>query len=304
MWRGIVVLSLGAVTLSAQASFELMLVADNGNGTFAQRKIHRFDPVSGAYLGKFGDFSGNIIQTHLRKDTNQIYVSTSDGAVAVYNYNTGLRQASFSYLNPSLRFAIRPDFLRTALFDVFIDFISSPDVPPIGGPVTGNMGSGSYQNGLWYSQSNLIAFDSTNRRFLAHTMNSSGLSSGFVASPSATSGGNIASQLALIGGSNEYVCATNDGFYTGLLSGLGAPIPRFVSSNFRGAASAHDGYFVALTDGVIQFDRFHRQLGTTGSGILTNVASVQTVLAPEPGTMLAVGAGLAALVRKRRTRQS
>jgi hypothetical protein len=235
---------------------------------------------------------------------NQIYVSSADGSVGVYNYNTGLRVASFSFNNPTLRYAIRPDFQRSALFDNFSDFISSGTVPPVVGFAAGSIGSGTYQTGLWYTESKIIGFDSTNRRFVDVTMNISGLSAGVVISPSAVSGGQIANQVALVGGSTEYVCTTNDGYYTGLLSATNTPTPRSLGTSFRGAASAHDGYFVARADGVIQFDRFHRQLGTTGNGILTNVASVQTVLAPEPGTMLAVGAGLAALVRKRRTRQS
>lgn len=304
MWRGTLVLSLAAVTLSAQASFELMLVADNGNGTFAQRKIHRFDPVSGAYLGKFGDFSANIIQTHLRKDTNQIYVTTTDGAFAVYNYNTGLRMSSASYSNPNLRFTIRPDFAYSALFDGFGDFLVSPSVPHTGGFAAGFLVGATYQTGLWYTNSNLIAFDSTGRRFVSVGMNSNGTSNSVVASAPALSGGQIANQVALIGGSSDYVCTTNDGFYTGPLNLINAPTARSLGTSFRGAASAHDGYFVALASGVTQYDRFHRQLGTTGTGILTNVASVQTVLAPEPGTMVAVGAGLAALLRKRRTKRS
>ncbi len=45
----ILVISLSLLAASAHASFELLLVADNGSSSFATRAIHRFDPVSGAF---------------------------------------------------------------------------------------------------------------------------------------------------------------------------------------------------------------------------------------------------------------
>lgn len=46
-------LALIAIPFSANASFEMMLIADNGSGA-GQSHIKRFDPENGVSLGEFG----------------------------------------------------------------------------------------------------------------------------------------------------------------------------------------------------------------------------------------------------------
>jgi hypothetical protein len=72
----------------------------------------------------------------------------------------------------------------------------------------------------------------------------------------------------------------------------------------RHSTLAHDGFFTmgnrAGAWSLDKYDATFGQRGQYGSGIVINPASMQSVVAPEPGTILALGAGVAALLRRRR----
>lgn len=94
-----ITLALGA---SAAASFELVMVADR-----ATRSIHRFDGVSGLYLGAFGNgYVQNPMSMALDQSNNRVFVAepTDSGTgsafttvrVWSFNYNTGEYLNSFT----------------------------------------------------------------------------------------------------------------------------------------------------------------------------------------------------------------
>ena len=95
MFRHLAVLGLlGALTTSALASFEMLLVADNGANTTPTRRIHRFDPDSGVYLGAFGNFSSDIRCMKIRQSRNEAYVAAGS-TLYVFDYNTGALKKDF-----------------------------------------------------------------------------------------------------------------------------------------------------------------------------------------------------------------
>lgn len=157
-------LAIAGLSSVAQASFELLLAADNGaNVTFNDRKIHRFDSVSGAYLGSFGGFAGEIYSTHINQSTNSLFVETF-AETTEWDYNTGLLKASYAAPGTTYRSVLNPAQNRRVLFDLFGDM-------PVGafpsGTYTGFIGAGGthYASGIFVDATTLIAYDSGVNRF-------------------------------------------------------------------------------------------------------------------------------------------
>lgn len=83
------------VCTHAHASFELALVADS-----SQRAIHRYDPETGAYLGKFGQ--GSLLSAAngvvADRSTGKAFViDANSSALRMFNFNTGALLGSTSY---------------------------------------------------------------------------------------------------------------------------------------------------------------------------------------------------------------
>jgi hypothetical protein len=88
MNRTITCLALVCVGSFASASFELALVLDGGT-----KKVHRYDAVTGAYLGSFGSFVSPV-SIVVNKSKNEAIVfdaafTVSNAAAYHFNYNTG-----------------------------------------------------------------------------------------------------------------------------------------------------------------------------------------------------------------------
>ena len=155
--KRLVILGLVICAGMAQASFELLLVADNGVGTFDTRRIHRFDPTTGVYLGAFGGFSNPIISTHIDQATNSLYV-IEPTTVTRWDYNTGMLLSSHLAVNGAYLSSVRPDEGRIAVFDGQQDFLTK-SFPGTGGTVAtaGFVASSTYRSGLWFQQDSILA---------------------------------------------------------------------------------------------------------------------------------------------------
>lgn len=287
----------------AQASFELLLVADNGMGTFETRKIHRFDPTTGVYLGGFGGFGSPIVSTHLDQATNSLYVIEAT-TITRWNYNTGMLLSSHSAVNGAYLTTVRPDEGRIAVFDGLADFLTKP-FPDMGPPVSsaGFMPSAAYRAGLWFQQNTIMAWDEANKRFRLISMDPLGQSGAAGLESLSFSTGDFG-QMSLVGGSNRVVMAAGGELRFATLDTV---TPGLIASPYglsKAAASAHDGYYVGGTSSgvgrVTYYDRNFNVRGIFTNGTLMDPISMQTVLAPEPGTFVAIGVGLAALLRRRK----
>lgn len=292
--------------LSAQASFELLLVADNGTNTVATRKIHRFDSVSGAYLGSFGGFNGNITMTYLNQSTNSLFVTTTTGSTE-WDYNTGMRKNSFvTTFSANFRHAVRPSGDRVLTFDAFSDFVSNSYPNLSGGSVTGFLSGAVYRSGMWLSNTSVVAYELSQSRFVNLSMIAAG-TTGTISST--TTGGSSSTgygQMARNGGTSEIIMAAGStgNVYSYVPGALTYTTRTLGLGNAIAAASAHSGYFVAsipASGGAIisSFDGSHNLSGQFGNGIIVNPISMETVLAPEPGSLAALGLGVVALLRRR-----
>lgn len=303
--RALAFVSLSALVVSAQASFELLLVADNGaNTSFTDRKIHRFDPVSGSYLGNFGGFANSITGTYLRQSTNSLFVTTTFDTTE-WDYNTGQLKGSYGF-GISFRSAVNPSGTRVAFFDSFSDFIVRDFPTGFGGSTIGSS-VGTYVSGVFTSATTMIAYDDTNNRFRNITTNTAVTTGTVTLSTTSALGPVGAGQMAMTGGANFVVMpaggtgqfhhytpgSTSSG--TGTIPGGGTGL---------GAAAAHNGFFLSSTNAgvgrVTAFGNNFQPIRQFGSGVLISPVSMQSVLAPEPGSMLALGLGALVLLRRRR----
>ncbi len=298
-------ISLTLLTASAQASFELLLVADNGSNTFGTRAVHRFDPVSGAYMGKFGGFNADISSTHLDQATNSLYVITAT-ETSRWNYNTGEYMSSHSYFSSTTLSAVRPSGDRAAYFSG-TTFAEIYGFPTNGTPVaTPSVSGAAFRTGIWTSDTTLIAFDTSQSRMVNFNFNAAGTVAtvGVVSNPvaAATGYGQMCfngglNQVIVVGGTQGFARAYTPGSAT--VSTIAIP-----GGNALSAATAHAGFFVGVDqlgsgriDAYSQYGNVIRQFG---QGVVFKPVSMQTVLAPEPGSLAVLGLGLVALLKRRK----
>lgn len=85
--RFLSILGLALIHVPALASYDLLLVPDEGTNS-----VHRFDGTSGAYLGEFGKGRLSFPQSvAVDPSTGRAYVTSFfTNSIQVYNYSTGL----------------------------------------------------------------------------------------------------------------------------------------------------------------------------------------------------------------------
>jgi len=306
--RHISLLIIASLAASSQASFEMVLVADNGFVSFRARAIHRYDPATGTYLGSFGGFSSDIAGTYLNQSTNSLFVITGNG-ITEWNYNTGLLKNSFSPSgSPGLQHSVRPSGDRIAYFDNKPDFVTATFPAYSNLAFHGFFPAALYRSGIWTSNTSMIAFESAQSRFVNLSFNAAGTTATMGVVSNAAGATTTWGQMAKNGGTNQVILPTGtaSGFYSyapnasSFITGTGP-----LAGNTLSAATAHSGFFTGVnitpsTGRLDYFDGNRNYVRSFGSGQIIQPVSMQTVLAPEPGTMAIFGLGLAALKLRRK----
>ena len=306
---------MGSVCSSALASFEMVLVADNGSNSTATRRIHRFDPDTGVYLGAFGNFSTDIRSMTIRQSRNEAIVTAGSG-IFVFDYNTG---------------ALKQDFSSTIFTDIAVSqddtfFYGVTGSNIVWRTTTAAMDAGSLPISAFITEATTTQISSIaaalggaivtgqNRAGALSTYSYNGVSGGVGTQNAAfTPGATLGAAENVRGGGT--IQAFN-------FSGIGRAI-RFSSSGFQfggifvangigtatAAAAAHTGGFVAGIDAltptqglVTRFSSTGIEMQSFGGSVLRKPVAMASVLAPEPGTMIALGAGVAVLLRRRKRR--
>jgi hypothetical protein len=296
----------------AHASFDLSLVTDAGTNS-----VHRIDPISNMYLGSFG---GGILSNPrgiaINQSLQRAYVLDATSRVSVWNYNTGEFVSSF---NASLSGA---SFL-TANSDGTLNVAGTLSVRRYsvsGSTLATYTRVGGFtiqqgirlQDGQFYMSTRtgdnraLERFNYTTGAFIGTSVWVSDrmipMSGSFDGSPSANvlnaiaASGTVVLELDIINnGPSGAISATTSliDTVTGIAEGHGSmsfAVGRDKTTPTRG--------------GIVRFDRNTLTFGPTlaGTANIVNPTGLANVVAPEPGTMIAVGVGLAALARRRRPR--
>jgi|GEM_PF-1352170 len=324
MKRFSLLVSLGLLAGQAFGSFELLMQIDRDvSGAPA---IRRFDPVSGAYLGAFG-------QGYLANPTAMVF---RNGVLHVLdNRGTGAGAGRVLRFNPYTGEPLSMVALSTTWGKVGI--ASGLDLTPNGNylvsdsQVSGNstyvneyLADGSYLFGrVWASSAGGItrgiALNSASNKIYSAR-------GAFVDVFDSTTGSTSAVQSIAAPGAALFVSIIGNYLYysadalteqvyraliksDGTLDAFSAIDPSPVaSSNTLGVGHGHSPFAYATQRnfaGTWSFSRFNSvtgdSLGSFGSGVMISPwGNIEVIAAPEPGTMLALGAGLAVLLRNSR----
>jgi hypothetical protein len=303
----------------ARASFELVMVADTGT-----KSIHRFDGTTGVYLGSFGGgFLVSPASFTIDSVNGIAYVGDSTlGRVRGFNYNTGVLVSDFTLGSAGASQAlsraadgsfysggIDGGFTRLSAVGVFLPAVLNQNVA--GGSAVG-MGSVAHRSGRQF-----LATYKSDLTANAALQISTGVGLTSFKSSELTSMGswNTRAQLAMQGDRGIWMCTnrTMQNFTTNaagstIAFGTSYALTDFFNNSANGVGFGHgDTVYVAgrnsgNTSGVIGRYVYGNstQISSFGSGIIQTPGMVQVVVAPEPGSMIALGLGLAGVLGRRR----
>lgn len=306
--KPIVFVALALSTCHALASYELLYVVDRATtGT----KVHRFDGDTGAYLGGFGvDLTGNANGIAVNSK-GEVFVSDYK-KVFVYNGSTGglLRELTTTFTDlTNLSLASNGDLLvcgfQSGAFRLNSNTgaILAAYVQPSGGAGM----SGIYQGPSGHIYAGIRGINKVQRYFWtggADTLSSTtdtlsdclygGQSGDVVYQPNGTGSKVVRYDIS----TSPAAVMTSLNF-----SGLGA-------FAVTGVAAGHGNRMFMSVWGssnsyIQRFDKNDGSLrGSFGSSVLKNPVNMVAVVAPEPSSLIVLGAafGLTAISRRRRAR--
>lgn len=295
-------------TVMASASFEMVMVLDKGT-----KSIKRYDPETGAYLGEFAkNRFFNATSMSVDPSRNRVYVGDTDTAfgytvIHAFNYNTGEKVAQYYSAGWYGAYGLiaRGDnayFLDASPSPRLVQFDVNQSNPvntlysvPFsgGGPAAGRSQGVAIGNDLyWSSNTELSKFSLSTSTYFPIVV------SGVFAGVARAVSGDV-----LVGRPGGGLIETFNslGLYTG-----GSVIPT--ATSVRAVAAGHfehyalantpGGFVIARQNSVYPFNH----LGTFGLGTMNDPAFMGVVTAPEPSTMVVAGLGIAAMLRRRRSK--
>jgi len=285
-------------TVSAHASFDLVLVADE-----ATNSVHRFDGTSGAYLGQFGKGRLSYPQdVAVNPATGLAYVTSfATSTVQVYNYSTGL------FVN---EFAVGPNPRGVTMLgsDVIVSHTTGVSRYSASGGFLNNFGTGSNFTGVTVGPDGFVYAYEWPTALRRYKFDGTAAGSSAISSDTnyphydAVPFGN---QVAFTNFSARKIEFFNAN--SGLVSGGSFTFTGTLSA-MTGLAKGHGNalYTCGVLDSsskpvIAQISGLTGKVGLTfGETILSAPRGMSSVVAPEPGTMIALGLGSAALLRRRK----
>lgn len=290
---------------SAHASFELMIITDAASG------FHRFDAETGTYLGMFGNGqTEGTLATWGSSATNRFYAMSYSG-LRSWNYSTGayLGIVNFNCVNAYATNDASGNFISVSGSDV-TTFGLNGVTSGVNIPGTNLQWVYRHDDGRYYMG------DSNNGgRILRTTGTAVSNSVNIVASGLGTIGMPATARHAMAhkrpgspsfaNGLYVHDTTTSDRIYGfdsnyNYVFNSGYGISNLTTRN--GAARGHYGiYHVGKTSTVGTIGITYFDDGSATRFFTTNAISLPTsmavILAPEPGSIIALGAGLAAMLR-------
>jgi hypothetical protein len=301
-------LSLVGIPAISMASFEMALITDSTKGV-----VHRYDLDTGAYLGSFGN--GDLVGTQaIAIDQSRqwafVGTGTTAGGIGIYNYNTGELIASSDQVAGT-----SPDMAFNGIYGLLAGQTGNsmtrlPDVPFPGGvanyvapsPITG-VGIDSSGNVFGYAASTNVIYRWAP---LGGAVTGSALLSG------GGSGIAVKGDRILQVGNDltvRNINAANFGTSTGF-----TPSTVFTQGIDVDFGHAGTAWALGISGGTPRLQRYRLNSGGLGPfydafGLPRSLSQVTTatglaiVVAPEPGTMFALAAGLGVLAKRRRNKK-
>jgi hypothetical protein len=303
----------------ARASFELVMVADTGT-----KSIHRFDGTTGVYLGSFGGGFLASPESFVIDSVNHLaYVGDFGlGRTRVFNYNTGVLVRDIAVggngLYQTLGLMGNGNLCvgyNNGGFGAYTPngaYAANIQNQNVAGMSASGMGSVAHRSGRTF----LSTYRSDSLAGAAIQISSGSGLNIYKSAEITTVGGWVdRAQLAMQGDRGIWMSAnrTMQNFTTNaagstIAFGSSYALTDFFNNSANGVGFGHgDSVYVAgrnsgNTSGVIGRYLYGNstQLSSFGSGIIQTPGMVQVVVAPEPGSMIALGLGLAGVLGRRR----
>ncbi len=321
--RSLFALALVAVPAFSIASFDMMLIGTNSSSNY---RVSRYDPVNRISLGSFGQgiIASVVDDVAVDQTTSTAYVLSGQSNVYRFNYNTGeflgvvggLSGGNTMNFDPvSRRFTIASatgsgGSVYNEDFSLYLGGIT-PAGAFIGGAPVYNAATNK-----WYS----MAYTNANPfNLVSQTWNSDftgGINS--AASSLTYNAGYELGEKSIVLGNKLYTLTyqrtAGTYLYSSTIDNSGNAGAPTLFGNTNGSSggylnhsivAGHNGLAWTLCGNVLR--GFHPVTGfgtpvtLSGLGTANELRGAAIVLAPEPGTMIALGVGLATLARRRRT---
>lgn len=297
--------SLVGIPAISMASFEMALISDSTKGV-----VHRYDLDTGAYLGSFGN--GDLVGTQavaIDQSRQWAFVGTgtTQGGLAIYNYNTGEFIASTDQVSGQTQ-----DLAFSSTYGLLAVLSGSiisrmPNVPsPLGivtyvgpAPISG-VGMDSSGNVFGYAPSTGV---------ISRWAPGGGSVTGSVTIAVGTSGIAVKDTSILQVSSDltvRNINTLNFGTATGFTPAT--PFTQGIDVEFGHAGTA---WALGISGGTPRLQRYRQSNGGTGPfydafGLPRSLSQVTTatglaiVVAPEPLSVASIGIGLGFLLRRRK----
>jgi hypothetical protein len=309
---------------SAFASFDMMLMPSFTN------RINRYDPANGVSLGGFNANSARLITIDQAQGRAFVYDS-ANSRIRGYNYNSGESFGVSASISGVTSLDYHAGSNRVFALNSGGLFFATPGSGALNSFVT--LGSGTTWQTTVVSGNVITAFGNSGTGNIVYESYNcttgasvgSGSTTGivlastaigkptFFASPNAPNGFYAFTYVNLTGGVTVGRSSVNALGAAGLVTGFS--LSGFASGTVMpSAVPAHGGFFLVGQSATTATDTLVRKMdnASTFTAEYTNTISGTTftagpyqaanVVAPEPGSMIALGLGVAALVRKRRNR--
>ncbi len=290
----------------AFGSFEVLMVSDSGTDS-----IHRFDPITGSYFGSFG---GGFLRDPVgvvADGSGNAYIYDANRRLSVWNSSTGEYITSFDLVSGGTSLTRNGDgTLNVALSDRVIRYSTT------GTTLATYVRQGTnklYQgiqlaDGLFYTSS----YDGPGQDSYEWFNYATGASVGRLTSWAQQRVANLSS--GIYNTVNVFESTTSLIYEKHRVQGAGpnsfANFSDNTLTNPAGVAGGHGGltYVVGqvraapTTGGIMRWDRNSMVLGTMfGNNIIKTPTGMASIIAPEPASLLALGLGALAVMRRRKT---
>lgn len=310
--------ALSLFAAKAQASFELLLMLDYGD-----KRIKRFDPDTGTYMGQFGANKlvnpqriafgpnpGELLVTDVIDSLNRFSV------IHVFDYNTGaLKRQTFNQ-NVYLAGGIQRDtdgtyYLAELTGSLNVRFIRwNSTLTSILSTQSLSLSPGQEtaisQVDIAINPTTVVATLATG----VAVLNKNTLATSYSAWPAgvAPSSAFFAQEY----GQNLYTSRLESGTSNALYDQNGARITNFFPNlkSCWGSARGHVNYYLSGydTSNVAQIFGINPaaggiKIGSFGAGNIVNPGDMVVVVAPEPGSLIALTAGSLAILARARSRR-
>lgn len=302
-----------SIMAPAHASFELMLVLDAGDGSNPAR-VHRFDATTGTYFGSFGvgDFTGPTTIA-VNTATGKAYIGASGEGTMQYNYNTGeLERIAWNFWLNYGGF-IDPSSGRLAFANA--SFVSTVNLSS-GSQAHAPVPAGGFARWGCVAQDGSVYWGDSTAGNLYRGANASVSPTLIGSIGAAKAPPTYCSAAASLDSSGQRVLTFHHSDLlnrvtrivlsdaTTIASSIAFDVPSLAS--VRGVAPSHVGtYAVGVTAGGAFLSQHIRASGALGksftNALVKNPVDCWVVVAPEPGSVVALAVGgLAVLVQRRR----